>query len=84
MAVIASLWWLWLLLALVFGWLSIANQLRRVRSMTKGGVLGDFDKAADAFTGGLGRLFFYVGMAACAGVLLFISVVIHLIAYTRP
>lgn len=84
MEIVADLWWLWLLFLLAFGWLAIANQLRRIRGITRGGMQGTTDSAVHAFTGGLGRLFFYTGMAACAVGLLFISIILHLIAYMRP
>jgi hypothetical protein len=83
MAVIGSLWWVWLLAMLIFGVYAALNQLKRMKGMMKDGLSGNIDDSFKSFFSGIIPLLLSTAISGACAVLLAISIIINLFHYLK-
>ncbi|MCX6745616.1 MAG: hypothetical protein NTX00_01195 [Candidatus Parcubacteria bacterium] len=84
MEFIGAYWWLWLVLMVVFIGYASYNQINRIMGMKKKGFdQSDMDGAFQAFGSGIKGFVISFVLGGIATVLLLLSVVINLIAFSH-
>lgn len=84
MGTIGNLWWLWLLGALICWGYALANQYRRIKTITDFDLdLGNGSDPAKLFTKGLLPLLVSGFLGSAFGILLLISVIVNVIELVK-